>query len=251
MKAAGLMLTAAVALTVQGALVSPVALARDRPAQADCPAVANLDLDDARFHPDWTTEANAARLERWHGYLALVQIPGTAAHSPSDTATMIIRAYVPAGGMWPVEDRSVVWRDADGIWWFWRQRIDYSAPPPSPPPPPLPGQEAPPPPPQTLEDRFPPQAGRLAAEQAVGMEAAFNDPCRGWDPEFFPSEQPLLRPVEGRESELCPPDSSAFFAEITETDRPRLLYVAACQNDTPTFQLMNGATYARADEVSG
>lgn len=250
MKASFLMLGAAMVMAIQGGLAPPIAWAKDRPAQADCASVANLDLDDERFHPDWTTAANAERLERWHGYLGRVQIPEAAAHRPSETATMIVRAYVPAGGMWPVEGRSVVWRDADGTWWFWRQRINYSAPSPSPPPPP-PGQPAQPYVPPTLEERFPPSTGRLAAGQAEAMEAAYSDACRGWDPEFFPSEQPFLRPVEGRASELCPPDSSVFFAEITEVDRPRLLYVAACQNNTPTFALMRGATYAAADAPEG
>ena len=253
MMARTLMLGAAAALALQAGIVTPVQAETplDPPAQADCAAVANLDLDDARFHPDWTTGENAVRLARWHGYIGLAQIPEDAPHRPSDTATMIIRAYVPAGGMWPIEDRSVVWREADGSLWFWRWRINYGAPSPMPPPPPLlePGETWTPPPPPTLEERFPPTTGRLAASRAVGMEAAFNDVCRALDPDYFPYEQPLQRPVEGRDLELCPADSSIFFALIEELGRPAQLYVAACQNDLPTFQLMQGATYAAADEA--
>lgn len=249
-----LMLGAAASLALQGCLAPPMAQAAsllDLPAQADCAGVANLDLEDARFHPDWTTGENAVRLARWHGYMDLAQIPEGAPHRPSDTATMIIRAYVPAGGMWPIEDRAVVWREADGGWWFWRWRIDYRAPSPMPPPPPLlePGATWTPPPPPTLEQRFPPTTGRLATDLAAQMEAAFNDACRALDPDYFPSEQPFLRPVDRQESALCPADSSIFFAEIAEVGRPTQLYVAACQNNLPTFQLMQGATYARADEA--
>ena len=254
MVARSLMLGAALALTLQSGVASPVQAATrlDPPAQADCAAVADLDLEDAAFHPDWTSGENAVRLARWHGFMERVQIPEGAPYRPSADAVLVIRAYVPAGGMWPVEDRSVVWREADTGWWFWRQRIDYGAPPPQPPPPPLslaPGETWTPPPPPTLDERFPTRSGRLSTQQAVQMEIAFNDGCRALDPDYFPSEQPFLRPVDGAESALCPPDSSVFFAEIVEAGRSGLLYFAACQNNTPTFQLMQGATYAQGDEA--
>lgn len=248
------LVTAAVVL-MQAAMPPPAvsAVVRvDPPAQADCPGVANLALDHPAFHPDWTTGQYAERLARWHGYLGLVQIPDGSAFRPSESASMVIRAYAPAGGIWPQEDRSIVWREPDGTWWFWRWRIDHGAPTPQPTPPPLlqPGETWTPPPPPTLEERFPPRTGRLATRQAEVMEAAFNDACRAWDPEFYPYDQPFLQPVDGRPSQLCPPDSTFFFAEMSEAGRPRLLYVSACNNDTPTFTLMNGAIYAAGDEPS-
>ena len=157
-----LALMTAAAVLMQAAMAPPAvsAVVRvDRPAQADCPGVANLVLDDPDFHTDWTTGEWAERLARWHGYLGLVQIPDGSTFRPSDSASMVIRAYAPAGGMWP-----------------------------------------------------------------------------------------YIEPVNGQPSRLCPPDSSYFFAEISEAGRPRRLYVSACNNDTPTFALMNGAIYAAGDE---
>lgn len=220
------------------------------PPQDACPAVAALDLPAIvreraeRLAADPPSGPDAG----------FVVLPASAeALIPAD-ALVVIRANLPPGGLYANDLRTVVWKTAGGDWRVWRQDKNYGAPPPSPPPPP-------PVAPDTAEyrawqaeasrvrtddERWPPQTGPLNAETAARLDAALADPCRAWDPDYFPYDQPLRRRDEnGMRRRLCPPDGGYAMADITERGRPRRGVGAGCSNDTPTFALISGAAYAR------
>lgn len=222
------------------------------PSQDACPGVAALDLQAIERE---RAAVPPSEMAEWRASLGPL-LPETAeALIPAD-ASVVVRALLPAGGFYRNEVRSVVWKGADGVWMMWSQNKDYGAPPPPPPPPPPPRdsedyaaweaafgqfpQRQP-----TDDERWPPVTGRLSAQQSATLEAALADPCRAWDPDHYPAVVPLRRPVDGYEDiRPCPPDGSAYIAEITEPARPRRLIGAGCINDTPTFSIITAAAYA-------
>lgn len=226
------------------------------PPQDACPGVADMDLTRA-------AEQRAERVARSADPNAtgFVELPASAeALIPAD-ALVVIRANLPAGGFYSNDVRSVVWKATDGTWGVWSQNRNYGAPPPPPPPPPPPG---------LAEDspeyvaaiqarvaydrlqsdpdlRWPPRTGRLPDQTARAIEAALADPCRAWDPDYFPYDQPLRRPLDGRDVQLCPPDGGYYAADITEPGRTRRGIGASCINDTPTFQIIRATAYAEPE----
>ncbi|RYE70379.1 MAG: hypothetical protein EOP17_00950 [Rhizobiaceae bacterium] len=236
-----------------------------RPPQSQCSAVRDVDLNalqrevaqaralsvarnaDAGLpHPDATFDA----------MFAPVQIPAWAERRPSEDAPVIIRARMPPGGGHGSDHRAVVWRDADGAWWFWRHVINNG--PPKPPPVPThgldpgsaegrawyaaQGQD------RTAEERYwPPTQGRLSAARAQQIEAAWTDSCRGWDPDFWPRETPLNRRIDGSRRRLCAQDSSAILGTITESGRSPRRVGAACGGGAPTQRMVEIAVYAAGD----
>lgn len=238
------------------------------PPQSQCPAVANVDLA-AIAREDRKAAAQAAKAAApsdlaaaGAGPAPLVVVPDSARRRPGPDATVIIRTHLPPGGLYNSDLRSVVWREADGSWWFWRQSLNYMDPPPMPPPPPPPPPEGTPeyaawqkmmetwqpPPPPTDDERWPPVEGRLSAARAAQLEAALKDPCRAWDPDFWPWQVPLKRRVDGARVALCPPDGGAYVAELTEPGRPPRMIGASCINDTPTFRIISAAAYPSATD---
>lgn len=226
------------------------------PPQGACPGVAHLDLTKV-------AEQRAERVAQSADPNAtgFVELPASAeARVPAD-AVVVIRANLPAGGMYSSDVRAVVWKAADGTWSLWRQSRDYGAPPPPPPPPPHPDwAEDSPAYRAAMEERalhertqndpdlrWPPQMGRLPDRTVRTIEAALADPCRAWDPDYFPYAQPLLRREEGRDGRLCPPDGSYYAADITEPGRARRGIGASCINDTPTFQIISAVAYAEPE----
>ena len=219
------------------------------PPQASCAAVANLDLGAIeRERQERIAQSGQAVGD------GFVQMPASAeALIPAD-AVVVIRANLPPGGLYSNDVRSVVWKTADGHWMVWRQNRNFGEPPPPPPPPPPPDspeyeawriENARPKPPPTDDERWPPRTGRLAPEAVAAIEAALADPCRAWDPDYFPYDQPLLRRDEyGERRRICPPDGGYYAADITEPGRPRRGIGAGCINDTPTFRLISATAYA-------
>jgi hypothetical protein len=152
----------------------------------------------------------------------------------------------------------VVWREADGSWWFWRHSVNEG--------PPLPPQL----PPdaanmssaginawmaaqkvgRTDEERWwPPKEGRLSARKAAEMEAAWSDPCRAWDPDWWSRDLPLNRVIDGSRRRLCPQDSSVLFGEMVEAGGPPRRVGGSCINGTPTYRMIEIAAYATGDEA--
>jgi hypothetical protein len=223
----------------------------ERPPQNQCEAVRDVDFR--------ALERERARLPVATGapvmdMLDVVRVPDWAARRPSADAPVVVRARMPPGGGYSSDHRSVVWREADGSWWFWRHSVNDG--PPRPPPVPPQGlsraeaeawdaeQRAG----RTDQERWwPPKEGRLAASSAARMEAAWSDPCRAWDPDFWPRDLPLNRRVDGSRRRLCAQDSSAVIADIAEAGGPPRRVGAACINDTPTYQMIQTAAYAAGD----
>ncbi|MCW0047840.1 hypothetical protein OIU13_15055 [Brevundimonas sp. BT-123] len=96
-----------------------------------------------------------------------------------------------------------------------------------------------------MDDRnYPPQEGRLRPEGAERLEAAWRDSCRGWDSDFWPAEILLNQRIDGRRRAQ---NRSAIFSEIREDGQPARLLGAPCRNDTPTYRMIEIATYAMVD----
>ena len=232
------------------------------PPQSACLGVAHLDL--ARVAVERRARVLTSRDPEATGFVAL---PDSAEALIPDDALVVIRANLPPGGLYSNDLRSVVWKAADGTWGVWRQNRDFGEQP-TPPPPPPPSA-----PPGTLagspeyeaaakaaerhqnlinnpvqmspDERWPPQAGPLDTATAAAIEAALADPCRAWDPDYFPHAQPLRRAEDGGNIRICPPDGGYYAADITEPGRARRGIGAACINRTPTFRLISATAHAR------
>lgn len=238
---------------VAGAQTPAAAATAARPPQAQCAAVRDVDF---RTLAREQARAVAANPPRTSDMLDVVRIPDRAARRPPEDAPVVIRARMPPGGGHGSEHRAVVWREADGSWWFWRHSVN----------------EGPPAPPQlppdaanmsnaeinawmaeqrvgrTDEERWwPPKEGRLSARRTAEMEAAWSDPCRAWDPDWWPHDLPLNRRIDGSRRRLCPQDSSVIFGEMVEAGGPRRRVGGACINDTPTWRMIQNAAYAAGD----
>lgn len=272
MKAAKIAAAAALALMQAGVAGSagaqtPPPPMTERPPQNQCQAVADVDLRAmARRAEHDRAEADRLAAEQGRptpdqsaiGMLEPVRIADWAARKPPADAVVVIRARMPPGGGYPSDHRAVVWREADGSWWFWRHSVN-EGPPAMPPLPPgfdsswtserlnawtaeqLAGRTS-------DEINWPPKEGRLAANRAAQLEAAWRDPCRGWDPDYWPHEIPLNRRIDGSRTRLCAQDSSAVWGEIAENGAPPRRVGGACINASPTYRMIESAAYARGDE---
>lgn len=249
---------------IASAQVAPT-LTPPRPPQSECAAVRDVDLRALQREAALARRGLAARNAEaglpdpdatFDAMAAPVQISTWAERRPPDDASVVIRARMPPGGGYGSDHRAVVWREADGSWWFWRHSINAGAPKPPPVPPPEldPGsvegrawaaaQDRG----RTTEERYwPPTHGRLSAARSQQIEAAWTDPCRGWDPDFWPREIPLNRRIEGSRRRLCAQDSSAIFGTITERGRSPQRVGAACGNSAPTQRMVEIAAYATSD----
>jgi hypothetical protein len=251
--AMGLGLLQAASAGGAGAQVPTAGVQTARPPQAQCAAVRDVDFRMLERERARLPVATSAPVE---DMLDVVRIPDWAARRPPEDASVVIRARMPPGGGYSSDHRSVVWREADGSWWFWRHSVNEGPPA----PPPLPPQEldvaeaaawdAAQQVGRTNEERWwPPKEGRLSAQKAGEMEAAWSDPCRAWDPEWWPYDLPLNRRIDGARRRLCPPDSSSIIADMAEAGRPARRVGGACINATPTYQMIQIAAYAAGDPV--
>lgn len=239
----------------------------DPPSQAQCPAVRDIDLTALRRQQERERRDLERRRARGEGAppavemiardaVGLIRIADWAARRPPAEAPVVIRARLPPGGGHATDHRSVVWREADGSWWFWRQTL--GGPPASPPPPPpgaRPGSPAwrewektQPPANRPREDVvYPPSEGRLSAGKSAEMEALWRDRCRDLDPAFWPLDIPLNRSIDGSRRRVCAQDSSAIYGEIIEPGRVPRLVGAACANAGPTHRMIEIAAHASSD----
>jgi hypothetical protein len=235
------------------AQVPAAGAAPERPPQARCAAVRDVDFR--------ALERERARLPVATGtpvvdMLDVVRIPDWAARRPPEDAPVVIRARMPPGGGYSSDHRSVVWREADGTWWFWRHSVNEG--PPKPPPLSPQGMSAAERQAWDAEQRagrtdqerwWPPKEGRLSTRQAEQMEAAWGDPCRAWDPDWWPHEVPLNRRIDGSRRRMCAQDSSGIIAEMAEAGRPARRVGASCINSTPTYQMISNTAYAAGDSA--
>lgn len=240
-----------------------------RPPQEECAAVRDVDL--RALERGMARYAAAEERRRRQGDLPpprvtaraivdRVQIADWAERRPSGDTPVVIRARMEPAGGHVTDHRAVVWREADGSWWFWKQVL--GGPPASPPPPPRPEVErgsaewlaweaAQPPADRSMEDRnYPPEEGRVAPSDAARLEAVWRDTCRAWDPDFWPAEIPLNRRIDGSRVRLCPQDRSPLFGEIAEPGRPPRLVGGACRNGSPSYRLIELAIYVTGDPTT-
>lgn len=197
------------------------------PAQRTCRYVADVDLDAlARSEATPTrAERSAARLARMQAAIDEIVIPASSPHRPGANASVVLRAVSPPGGLYSNTEWRVLWRDGDGVWWFWKQNRTNVPPPP-------------PPPPGTQEHadfmarfpngvipddiRWPPESGRLHADLAAALDSALFDPCRAWEPDIWPLDTPITRGAR-QPPPLPPQDSSQTYVELREGERARFI----------------------------
>lgn len=254
---------AALAQACPVAVPPPLPQAITRPPQAQCAAVRDVDLRalereaaDARREAERQGGQGPGQAARIDAMLEPVVVSSWAGRRPPADAPVIIRARLAPGGGHSSDHRAVVWREADGGWWFWRHSVNAGAPK----PPPLPPRGIDPGSAEgrawseaqvagrTVEERYwPPVEGRLSASRAAQMEAAWSDPCRGWDPDFWPRDIPLNRRIDGSRRRVCAQDSSAIVADIAEAGRERRPVGGACNSSSPTYRMIEIAAYATAD----
>jgi hypothetical protein len=248
LRGAGCLMTPLIAL----ALVLPGCQTRPAPAQllaADGTVCAGAgQFDVARIKA--ANAEDEAKSAAWIlEYTAATPLPAGA-----EEAGTRIRVRVPPTGMWPLDSRVTLWKDAAGTWQVATNNINYGAPPPPPPPPPpvdaegnlLPGFEgwtpeppAPPPPPYLTS--------ALEAGAAAELEAFLADPCFLDGPDRLPYSVPLNEIDEyGREEWLCPPDSAYYMAEVRQPGRPDRYISHACYMDFAVSKLLTRAAYLQA-----
>ena len=197
------------------------------PPQRSCPYVADVDLE-AIAQRTFTPEQRAQRergMRSMQAALDEITIPSTSPYRPQADAAIVLRAVSPPGGLHSNTLWSVVWRDADGVWWFWKQNRTNEPPP----PPPFPG---------TAEHadymarfpngipsddiRWPPVTGRLHADLAATLDSTLRNPCRAWEPDIWPGDVPLTR-GRNQPPPPLPQDSSPTYVELREGERVRMI----------------------------
>lgn len=218
------------------------------PPQRACPYVADVDLHALARRE--MTAGQVAQRETARRYMRSavdrISIPPSSPYRPGEDASVILRAVSPPGGLYSNTMWSVLWRDGDGVWWFWKQNRTTEAPPP-------------PPPPDTQEYRdymerfpngipsddirWPPETGRLHPGQAAALDHALNDPCRAWEPDIWPSYTPLAR--GSREPPPPPPqDSTSTYVELQEGQRVRFI-AGRVHGDSLQGAIVSIAAYPR------
>jgi len=202
-------------------------------AQAQCPALENVDLRELRALAE---ESAAERNEAAQRFTSTTPLPEAAANA--DTR---IRVRVPPTGMWAQDNLVTLWRAEDG-WHVARQDKDYRRPPPPPPPPrpaDAPADWAPPPQPLNPNDVI--HEGPLDAGASAQLDALLADPCLTLEPDRYSWKIPLQRGPDW----VCVPDSSYWAAEILVRDRPPRFVSIACENRTLTSALVQFASGQR------
>jgi hypothetical protein len=219
-----------------------------------CPFVADIDL--ATIAADQLTESRRSSAARTETYLQdllnRVRVTGDA-RAPSSEALVVLTGVAPPGGMYSNTVWSVVWKEPDGRWWFWRQNQTNEPPPPPPPPP---GSDAGPaeraayeaeiaqyPPPDHV--RWPPVHGPLNAAQAAALERSLSDPCRSWEPDRWPWDPPLRRP-RAQPGPPHPHDWTPFYVWIEEMGRPPRLITAPNERQSHVGAIHAIAAYPRS-----
>jgi hypothetical protein len=204
-------------------------------ASAECPTATRDQI--ARVEAAASRSEAIAVRDRVTAMFDEIVIPEGDWRSPPTDAPVMFRVVAPPGGGHSNTIWTVVWREADGSWWFWKQdRHSGAASPPERPPEGTPEYEA-----HMARwyggpladvDRWPPEGGRLNARQAGVLDAALNDPCRAAAGPFWPGEVPLapVSPAPGVPPIPPPPppppvpDSSPVYVQLIEVGAaPRYL----------------------------
>lgn len=194
--------------------------------QADCPALANVDLN--RLH------ARAAEIAADADAAVARLVTETPLTPEAEAAETRIRVRVPPTGMWAQDNRVTLWR-TDAGWRMARRDIDHRRPPP-PPPPNAPADWAAPPNPNEIV-----REGPVLAEDGAQLDAMLANPCLELEPTRFSHTIPMRQGHDW----VCVPDSSYWAAEIIQPGRPPRLISIGCENNLGMSALVRMAASAR------
>lgn len=223
------------------------------PPIADCPFVADVDLDEmsasqARLAMDVRAPQRDAYLK---GLFDAVTVTGEGP-SPGPDARVVLTGVEPPGGLYSNTVWSVVWKEPDGRWWFWRQNRTNEPPPPPPYPPGPDATEsersaheiavAQYPPPDHV--RWPPTHGVLGRSQVQAIEASLANPCRAWEPDQWPWDPPLRRP-RAQPGPPPPQDWTPFYVWIQERGLAARLISAPNDRESHAGIIHSVAAYPR------
>lgn len=224
------------------------------PPIAECPFVADVDL--AEMVAEESRRAQEPVVIRGEAYLRelfdRVAVNG-ASRTPPPDAPVILTAVEPPGGMYLNTVWSVVWKEPDGRWWFWRQNRTNEPPPPPPYPPGPTATDAekkeyeaamaqyPP----ADHVRWPPTYGALSASQAAAVEKSLADPCRAWEPDRWPWNPPLRR-ARAQPGPPPPHDWTPIHVWIQEMGRPPRLITAPNARESHAGVFHGAAAYPRS-----
>ncbi|MCR6645631.1 MAG: hypothetical protein NVV62_14515 [Terricaulis sp.] len=195
--------------------------------QADCPALANVDLN--RLH------ARAAEIAADADAAVARLVSETPLTPEAEAAETRIRVRVPPTGMWALDNRVTLWR-TDAGWRMARRDIDHRRPPPPPPPPNAPADWAAPPNPNEIV-----REGPVLAEDGAQLDAMLANPCLELEPTRFSHTIPMRQGHDW----VCVPDSSYWAAEIIQPGRPPRLISIGCENNLGMSALVRMAASAR------
>lgn len=201
----------------------------------ECPAATPEQI--ARLEAASNQPAAVALHQRTAAMFDEMVIPDGHWRSPPADVSALFRIVAPPGGGHSNTIWTVVWREADGSWWFWKQdRHSGSASPPERPPEGTPEYEA-----HVARwyggpladvDRWPPEGGRLNARQAQLIDTALSDPCRAAAGPFWPGEVPPIARSPAPGAPPIPPapplppvpDASPVYVQLIEAGgAPRYL----------------------------
>lgn len=208
-----------ITLAVAGVLAS---ISAEEPAE-QCRAPTPQQLAQAEAWRNYPAEV--ARRERLAASFAEIVVPEGPWRSPPADAAVVFRTIAPPGGLYRNTIWTVVWREADGSWWFWKQDRDPNAPPP-------PGRTPDEAAAMSEIERWPPAAGRVGAAHSAALDAALADPCREVSGPYWPGEVPYVPPPPPPGAPLLPPpppppvvpDTTVVHVQMTEAGQdPRFL----------------------------
>lgn len=187
-----------------------------------------------------------------------IEVPEGAWRSPPPDSPVMFRVVAPPGGGHSNTIWTVVWKEIDGTWWFWKQdRHSGAASPPQPPPEGTPEYEAhrarwyggP----LSDVDRWPPVGGRLDVRQAALIQAALDDPCRAASGPFWPGEVPFVPepPAPGVPAIPPPPprppvpDATPVYVQLIERGEPPRYLGAFMPDDVARIGMISAVAWPR------
>lgn len=198
------------------------------PNHLTCPALADV---DTRMLYEKSDRAVAELGPTFERLFADVNVPRHAKTQPPASPPVLIKVKLPPGGLHSNTITSIVWKDDLGQWWYWWRNVGGG-----PPPEPVIQPDGS----FVYPEADPPRTGRLSDMRIRRIEAALSDPCRQFDPAWWPWAVTLKNGTE----QTCAPDGTVYLAILEMRGNAPRRIGADCINKTPTYTMISAAAYA-------